>query len=125
MILPANAKESSSDPLQRSVIGKAADDTMDIIVHSRICYFEASNNAVYCVTADGEYRVKEKLYELETTLPEDRFIRISRSYIVNIENVSRIIPWFGRRLVLRFNNTKKEVEVSKNYASAFKAFLKI
>jgi DNA-binding LytR/AlgR family response regulator len=125
LILPANAKESSSDPLQRSVIGKAADDTMDIIVHSRICYFEARNNAVYCVTADGEYRVKEKLYELETTLPEDRFIRISRSYIVNIENVSRIIPWFGRRLVLRFNNTKKEVEVSKNYASAFKAFLKI
>lgn len=98
---------------------------MDIIVHSRICYFEARKNAVYCVTADGEYRVKEKLYELETTLPEDRFIRISRSYIVNIENVSRIIPWFGRRLVLRFNNTKKEVEVSKNYASAFKAFLKI
>lgn len=120
-----STQESSSDPLQRSVIGKAADDTLDIIAHTRVCYFEARNNTVYCVTADGEYRVKEKLYELETTLPFDRFIRISKSYIVNIENVSRIIPWFGRRLVLRFNNTKKEVEVSKNYVTAFKSFLNI
>lgn len=76
-----------------------------------------------CVTPLGEYKVKEKLYELETSLPEDRFIRVSRSFIVNIENVSQIVPWFGRRLVLRFGNTKLEVEVSKNYSTAFKDFL--
>jgi len=116
-------QEAATDSMQKSVIGRAENETMEIIPHSRICFFEARGNVTVCITPYGEYKVKEKLYELETTLPEDRFIRVSRSYIVNIENVSQIVPWFGRRLVLRFVNTKKEVEVSKNYSTSFKNFL--
>lgn len=110
---------------QRPIIGRKANDTLEILSYARICFFEARGNVTYCVTPDGEYRVKEKLYELESMLPEDRFIRVNRSYIANIQNVSQIVPWFGRRLVLRFNHTKAEVEVSKNYASSFKDFLGI
>jgi hypothetical protein len=116
-------QEGPADSPQKSIIGKAENETMEIIPHSHICFFEARGNATVCVTPLGEYKVKEKLYELETSLPEDRFIRVSRSFIVNIENVSQIVPWFGRRLVLRFGNTKLEVEVSKNYSTAFKDFL--
>ena len=116
---------SPIEPAQRSVIGRAANDTLEILAYGRICFFEARGNITFCVTPEGEYRVKEKLYELEAILPEDRFIRVSRSYIANIQNVSQIVPWFGRRLVLRFNHTKAEVEVSKNYASSFKDFLGI
>ncbi|MDD4096738.1 MAG: LytTR family DNA-binding domain-containing protein [Oscillospiraceae bacterium] len=123
LIAPKDRKVNPLDPSPKTFIGKAPNDTMEIIAHGRICFFEARGNIVHCVTSDGEYRIKEKLYELEGTLPTDRFIRVSRSYIVNIENVAQIIPWFGRRLVLRFNNTRKEVEVSKSYAPAFKDFL--
>ncbi len=122
-LLGSQPQEGSADGAQKSVIGKTENDTMEIIPYSRVCFFEARGNFVFCVTPLGEYKVKEKLYELESTLPVDRFIRVSRSFIVNIENVSQIVPWFGRRLVLRFSNTKKEVEVSKNYATAFKDFL--
>jgi len=124
----STAPVSSLSPIesaQRSVIGRAANDTLEILAYGRICFFEARGNITFCVTPEGEYRVKEKLYELETILPEDRFIRVSRSYIANIQNVSQIVPWFGRRLVLRFNHTKAEVEVSKNYTSSFKDFLGI
>lgn len=121
--LIGSQQESVNDNVQRSVIGRAENDTMEIIPHARVCFFESRGNFTFCITPLGEYKVKEKLYELETMLPEDRFIRVSRSFIVNIENVSQIVPWFGRRLVLRFGNTKREVEVSKNYASAFKDFL--
>ncbi len=107
----------------RSIIGRAENDTLEILPFERICFFEARGNNTICVTPEGEYRVKEKLYELETALPTDRFIRVSRSFIVNIQNVRQIVPWFGRRLVLKFNHTKAEVEVSKNYASSFKDFL--
>ncbi len=116
---------AATEPAARSIIGRKANDTLEILSYGRICFFEARGNVTFCVTPDGEYRVKEKLYELETLLPEDRFIRVSRSYIANIQNVSQIVPWFGRRLVLRFNHTKAEVEVSKNYASSFKDFLGI
>ena len=132
-VTPANAAapvpgapvSSATEPSPRSIVGRKANDTLEILAYGRICFFEARGNLTFCVTPEGEYRVKEKLYELETLLPGDRFIRVSRSYIANIQNVSQIVPWFGRRLVLRFNHTKAEVEVSKNYASSFKDFLGI
>jgi two-component system, LytTR family, response regulator len=122
---PGENPAAATEPSPRSIVGRKANDTLEILAYGRICFFEARGNLTFCVTPEGEYRVKEKLYELETLLPGDRFIRVSRSYIANIQNVSQIVPWFGRRLVLRFNHTKAEVEVSKNYASSFKDFLGI
>lgn len=106
------------------IIGKKdEDDSYNVIPFNQIYYFEGKGNNTYCIAAEGEYRVKEKLYELEARLPRDRFIRVGKSFIVNILNVKEIIPWFGRRQVLRFVNFKREIEVSKNYVKSFKEFL--
>ncbi len=106
------------------IIGKKdEDDSYNVIPFNQIYYFEGKGNNTYCIAADGEYRVKEKLYELEARLPQDRFIRVGKSFIVNILNVKEIIPWFGRRQVLRFVNSKREIEVSKNYVKSFREFL--
>ena len=94
-----------------------------ILPYEQIQYFEARGNNTYCISRSGEYRVKEKLYELEGNLSQEKFIRVSKSFIVNIENVKEILPWFGRRLILRFTDSKSEVEVSKNYVKTFKDFL--
>lgn len=105
------------------IIGRIDDDRYAVIAHEQVFYFEARGNYTFCVTSGGEYRVREKLYELEGSLPQEKFIRVSKSFIVNIENVSEILPWFGRRLILRFVGSKLEVEVSKNYVRTFKEFL--
>ena len=106
-----------------TIIGKSGDDCYAVIPLQQFCYFEARGNSVFGVTATGEYRLKEKLYELEERLPRNRFLRVGKSFIVNIANVREIIPWFGRRLVLRFINSKNEIEVSKNYVKNVKEFL--
>lgn len=106
-----------------SVIGRTFHESYEILPLDQIHYFEGRGNYVFCVMATGEYRVKEKLYELESKLPPNSFIRVSKSYIVNIDNVKEIIPWFGRRLVLKFVQGKKELEVSKNYVKSVKEFL--
>lgn len=108
-----------------TIIGKSSEDKYEIVPFDRIHYFEGRGNSVVCITADCEYKVKSKLYELEERLPQNRFIRISKSLIVNISSVSQIIPWFGRRLVLRFTGSKNEVEVSRSYVKNFKNFLGI
>ncbi len=105
------------------IIGRLDDDRFTVISHEQVLFFEARGNYTFCVTQAGEYRVKEKLYEWEGRLPAAKFIRISKSFIVNIENVTEILPWFGRRLILRFAGSKREVEVSKNYVKTFKEFL--
>lgn len=98
-------------------------DEYHLMNHDQILYFEAIDSSVLCHTATEMYRLKEKLYQLEERLPRERFIKVSRSFIVNIDSVTRIIPWFNRRLLLKFDHSKKEVEVSKNYVGHFKEFL--
>lgn len=106
-----------------TIIGRALDENYVIIPYTQVCFFEGRGNNTFCITKEGEYRVREKLYELEAKLPNSSFVRVGRSFIVNIKNVSQIVPWFGRRLVLRFTDCRKEVEVSKNYTRSFKEFL--
>ncbi|MCX8128754.1 MAG: LytTR family transcriptional regulator DNA-binding domain-containing protein [Clostridia bacterium] len=105
------------------IIGRFNDERFNVISFDQIYYFEGRGNYTYCITQDGEYKVKEKLYELEARLPQDKFIRVGKSFIANIANVKEIIPWFGRRLVLRFSDNRREIEVSKNYTKSFKEFL--
>lgn len=99
------------------------DNVYHVISHDEILYFEAVNSGVLCHTGVDVFELKEKLYQLEARLPSDRYIKVSRSFIVHIDAVSRIIPWFNRRLLLKFEHSRKEVEVSKNYVGRFKEFL--
>lgn len=108
---------------QKGIIGRIGDERLEIVPYRQICYFEARGNNVFCITPGGDYQVKDKLFELEEKLPAGRFIRVSKSLIVNIASVKEIIPWFGRRLVLRFELISAEIEVSKNYVRGFKEFL--
>lgn len=113
----------TEDEASSTIIGKSGDENYVIIPYAQICFFEGRGNNTFCITREGEYRVKEKLYELDSRLPKSYFTRVGRSFIVNIKNVKQIVPWFGRRLVLRFTDCRKEVEVSKSYTKSFKEFL--
>ena len=48
-----------------------------------VVYFSASGQKVFAGTVEGIYTVNEKLYELEDALKQSRFVRISKSEIVN------------------------------------------
>jgi two-component system, LytTR family, response regulator len=113
-----------SDVNISTIVGKR-EDKYEIISLKQVDFFEGRGNYVFCNTRNGEYKVKEKLYELESRLPQNKFIRVGKSFIVNISNVKEIIPWFGRRVVLKFNGNNAEVEVSKNYIKGFKEFIGI
>lgn len=115
--------EQLEPKVQSDKIIGTRDDTYHLIDPDQVLFFESRSSAVYCQTETGEYRLKNKLYELEERLPDQQFIRTSRSYIVNINQVMTIAPWFSRRLLLTFSGTDLTVEVSKNYVNAFKAFL--
>lgn len=113
------------DNSKNIIIGRRPDsEKFEIISYENIMYFEAEGNYVYCIAAEDKYRVKNKLFELESTLREQGFIRVSKSLLVNIINVTEIIPWFGSRLLLKLK-TKKEIQVSRNYVRIFKEYLEI
>ena len=100
-----------------------AGDNYELISYQDIILLETEAGNIYARTAKGrDYRIKEKLYELEESLAGEGFIRINKSNIVNVLHINEIVPWFNGRLLLKLNNTK-EVEVSRSYAGDFKDFL--
>jgi len=52
--------------------------------------FYGADKAVFAQTAAGEFRLKERLYELEELLDGRVFVRISNSEIVNLKQVTAL-----------------------------------
>lgn len=50
--------------------------------------FYGADKSVFAQTAGGEYRVRERLYELEEVLDPRQFVRISQSELVNLKKVT-------------------------------------
>ncbi len=57
---------------------------------SDIIRIYAQNQKVFVTTAVGDYRLHERLYELEEILDNSLFLRISNSEIVNIKKIRRL-----------------------------------
>lgn len=87
----ANAVTSARKPLQRIAFKDGA--TIDVVPVQRIDYIEAQDDYVH-VYARGQKHVKQQtLGELEALLDPTRFIRVHRSYIVNVESLARVEPY--------------------------------
>lgn len=84
-----------------------------------ILFFQTESSVIYAHTATDAYETKYKLYELEEILPAS-FIRISKSAIVNSSLIYSIQRNLAASSVISFNNTHKEVYVSRAYYKMLK-----
>lgn len=87
----AGAADSVRKPLQRIAFKDGA--TIDVVPVQRIDYIEAQDDYVH-VYSRGQKHVKQQtLGDLEALLDATRFIRVHRSYIVNVESLARVEPY--------------------------------
>jgi two-component system response regulator LytT len=59
-----------------------------------IVYAAAEGRHCRLFTKDADYATSFSLQELEKKLPEEKFHRIHRTYIVNLHRITEFIPWF-------------------------------
>jgi len=91
------------------------DDNKEYIINiNDILFFETELDNVYAHTKDFAFLCKLRLYELEELLPLS-FMRISKSTIINITHVYSIERKLSSTSQVQFNNTHKEVYVSRRY----------
>jgi two-component system LytT family response regulator len=64
-----------------------------IIPVSTVLYLEGADDYVKIHTAEGSFLKKKTMAFFENGLPQSQFVRTHRSYIVNIQEVSRIDPY--------------------------------
>lgn len=69
------------------IIAGFRDDILRIIEPEEIKRIYSSGGKVYAETNDGEYTLRQRLYEMEERLDNSRFVRISNSEIINLQKV--------------------------------------
>jgi two-component system LytT family response regulator len=76
-------------PLQRVVV-RGDDGAIQVVPVSRLDYVEASDDAILIASGGVKHRKQQPIGELAQQLDPDRFVRIHRAYVVNIERIEKI-----------------------------------
>jgi len=87
-----------------------------------ILYIESVDKKCFIYTADKVYESFNKLYELQQQLEQYLFVRINKSCIVNLNNISSIKTYIDRRLLITLSNNEQLI-ASRQYANGIKALL--
>ncbi len=91
---PAELAAAARPPaqyLERIVVRDGA--KVDIVTCDKLDYVEAQDDYVLLKTSGKSLLKQQTISSLETTLDPARFVRIHRSYIVNLERVAKIEPY--------------------------------
>lgn len=99
------------------------DDRQFEIPVGDIFYIESVDNKTFLYTQNKVYETRQKLYELEELLREKRFIRISKSTLLNLMKISSIKPALNGRFTAVLYSGEETV-ISRKYVPEFKKALK-
>jgi DNA-binding LytR/AlgR family response regulator len=113
---PATVKTSAQE--EAHIFVKVKGQLEKVFVNDFI-FLEALDNYTNIYTTQKKYTINAFLKDLHQQLPEEKFMRIHRSYVVNVDAIKSI----DDNLLYLKNNTS--IPISKSYRSEFMNRIKI
>ena len=112
---------------QRPKIIIKTQNRMMLVNSDDVVYATIDDGLITVVARDLEgtsnYRTIE---ELQAFLPQETFWRVHRSYLVNINRIREVVPWFKSSYLLRLDDKKQtQVPVSRAQTRRLREFLKL
>ncbi len=92
-----------------------AQNRLLLVAQKEICFASIEEGAITVVTpaVEGHSNCRT-LEELQEQLDPEDFWRVHRSYLVNIQHIREVVPWFKSSYQLRMDDPKKtEIPVSR------------
>lgn len=89
-----------------------------------IFYIEVVDNKTFLYCADKVLESRQKLYELETYLSNNDFLRVSKSVLLNLCKIKSLSPALSGRFEATLGNNEKVI-ISRQYVSDLKKILNI
>ena len=115
---PPQEGESEALPKDKEYISVKADYKVSLVKISDIVYLESEGEYVRMHLADGTtITTLFRLKNMETALPSESFMRVHRSYIVNLRTIKAYVK--GRI----FLNDTEYVPIGENYKEAFQGYI--
>jgi two-component system LytT family response regulator len=108
------------DAAQRVVL--KVKNEIKIIPVPEIKYLEANDDYVNIFTKEGKFLKNKTLSYFEKSLPPDSFVRVHRSYMVNIAEINKIEPYEKEGYLLKLKGGET-VPVSKTGYPKLKSIL--
>jgi len=116
---PAQEPETEALPRDREYLTVKADYKVSLVRIADILYIESEGEYVRLHLANGTtITTLFRLKNMETALPSDSFMRVHRSYIVNLRAIHSYIK--GRIYL----NDSEYVPIGENYKEAFQNYIR-
>ncbi|SHK16738.1 two component transcriptional regulator, LytTR family [Anaerobranca californiensis DSM 14826] len=97
------------------------EEKMVVVAPEEILYLTVEDRKVMIYTTKGILTDNGPLQSTIEKLDPNLFIRTHRSFVVNIEKIEEIIPWFNNTYILKIVGLKNvEIPVSRGYIQEFK-----
>lgn len=100
------------------------DDLLYLLDPAEINYFYAQNQNVFAKTDKETYRIKKRLFELETDFSGVNFLRVSNAVVANMDRLRNLEMTLNGTILLKFMNGDVEYS-SRRYAVRIKEYLQL
>lgn len=101
------------------------EDKMIPIKYSNIVFITVEDKLTTIYAIDGRYTSYLTLNDFVNKLPRGKFFRSHKSFILNLEHIELIEPWFNSTLNIKLRNYEHNIPVSRNYVKEFKEIMNI
>jgi two-component system, LytTR family, response regulator len=115
---------AAQSPGQQDRVVVKAGHKIHIIPVADIHYLEAASDYVNIHTAHGAFLKKRTMNQFEQALDEQQFVRVHRSYIVQVQQITRIDP-YQKDTFLAVLRSGKQVPVSRTGYNKLKTVLEL
>jgi two-component system LytT family response regulator/two-component system response regulator LytT len=111
---PPSVSKAAVAP-QRTKLLVRANSRHFIVDANDLIYATIDNGLITLVTASLEgHSTYRTIEDLQANLDRDQFWRVHRSYLVNINRIKEVVPWFKSSYQLRMDDKKQtEIPVSR------------
>ncbi|CAG7653930.1 LytR/AlgR family response regulator transcription factor [Paenibacillus allorhizosphaerae] len=119
--VPPFAQKSGS-PERTDKLAVLAEDRILLVNISKILYISSTEGKTVIVTEDQSYTVNEPLVNYEQKLQNTSIMRVHRAFLVNLDGIVEIQPWFHSTYNLVMKDGSN-VPVSRTYMKDLKQLI--
>ncbi|MGP4076106.1 LytR/AlgR family response regulator transcription factor [Halobacillus sp. K22] len=122
----APQKEVPQAPVQTpSKLAVEGEDNIHYLNPEDVIYVYREERWTKIVGKTHTYETRSPLKEVEHRLRGFSFFRIHKSYLVNLDYVDRLTPWFNGAYQLELRGREEQLSVSRNYVKELRKQLEL
>ena len=119
----ANAFTLNQTGEKKRLISKH-NDRITLLSPDHLYFIKSEQGTSIASNGEQTYQLGETLDQLEIALASEEYVRIHRSYLVNIDKIKEIQPWFnGKLMVIMKDHEQTELSTSRSGAEKLKQYL--